>query len=182
MTMTRKSQCRSLQLCITAYAGKEYVVFLRRNLRHLYGLLETRTSLRELSLVLVGDQRMTELHQRFMQINAPTDVMTFEMEHDSRGRPISGEVVVCVPEARRRAGPSKKAIRRELLLYSLHGMLHLSGFDDRTKRDFDRMHRMEDHLLTQLGVGAIFNPSPGAKGWRPARTYPAGQRPKDSQR
>jgi probable rRNA maturation factor len=125
---------------------------------------------------------MTALHRRFMQINAPTDVMTFELEHDRRGRPMGGEVIVCVSEARRIAGPSRRAIRRELLLYSLHGMLHLSGFDDRTDRDFQRMHRMEDKLLEQLGIGAVFDHSPmRARTPRPTRSR-TGPTTKDSPR
>jgi hypothetical protein len=37
-------------------------------------------------------------------------------------------------------------------------MLHLSGFDDRTRAEFDRMHRTEDRILTRLGIGAVFRP------------------------
>jgi probable rRNA maturation factor len=44
------------------------------------------------------------------------------------------------------------------LLYSLHGMLHLCGFDDRTEPDFRRMHQTEDEILTRLGVGPVFQP------------------------
>ncbi len=48
--------------------------------------------------------------------------------------------------------------RNEVLLYALHGMLHLSGFDDRTDADFRKMHRMEDRLLARLGIGPVFGP------------------------
>jgi hypothetical protein len=37
-------------------------------------------------------------------------------------------------------------------------MLHLSGYDDRTRGGFDRMHRTEDRILTKLGVGPVFRP------------------------
>jgi hypothetical protein len=51
-------------------------------------------------------------------------------------------------------------VERELLLYALHGMLHLAGFDDRTARGFATMHRTEDDILTRLGVGPVFS-APG---------------------
>jgi hypothetical protein len=58
-------------------------------------------------------------------------------------------------------------VRDELLLYAVHGMLHLCGYDDRTDRDFAAMHRREDHILSRLGVGAIFGA--GATAARGAR-------------
>jgi probable rRNA maturation factor len=113
-------------------------------------------ALRELSVALVGDKRMAELHLRFLNIPGPTDVLTFPLEFDRRGKIIGGEVVVCVPEARRQCRENRVKLREELLLYSLHGMLHLCGFDDRTKRGFERMHSTEDDILARLGVGPVF--------------------------
>jgi probable rRNA maturation factor len=92
-----------------------------------------------------------------MGIAGPTDVLTFPMELDARGRPTGGEVVICIPEARRRCKELKTPLKHELLLYAIHGMLHLSGFDDRTDREFRRMHRMEDTILRRLGVGPVFD-------------------------
>lgn len=116
-----------------------------------------KSSLDELSIALVGDAQMSQLHQRFMGIAGPTDVLTFPLEHDGRGRCVSGEVVVCVPEARRQAKERGISVEDEVLLYAVHGMLHLSGFDDRTQADYRTMHRTEDRILTQLGVGAVFH-------------------------
>jgi ssRNA-specific RNase YbeY (16S rRNA maturation enzyme) len=47
-----------------------------------------------------------------------------------------------------------------LLLYAVHGTLHLCGHDDRTAREYRIMHRTEDDLLTRLGVGPVFAASP----------------------
>ena len=117
-----------------------------------------RCRLAELSIALVGDATMARLHQQFMGIPGPTDVLTFPLDLDRRGRPISGEIVVCVPEARRRARGMQVELKQELLLYALHGLLHLNGFDDRNDREFRRMHRMEDTILARLGVGPVFEP------------------------
>jgi len=146
---------RALRLSVAADLGRAFVPYLRRQLRRVHATLNP--PLREFSLVLVNDKRMSELHERFMGIAGPTDVLTFPLDLDSRRRPISGEVVVCVPEARRRAREHDVAVKDELLLYALHGMLHLCGFDDRTDRGFARMHRAEDMILTQLGVGPVFH-------------------------
>ena len=55
------------------------------------------------------------------------------------------------------------AARDEVLLYALHGVLHLCGYDDRTDRDFAAMHRREDEILERLGVGAIFRAGDGRR-------------------
>ncbi|MGN6726072.1 MAG: rRNA maturation RNAse YbeY, partial [Tepidisphaeraceae bacterium] len=47
-------------------------------------------------------------------------------------------------------------VAQELLLYALHGVLHLSGYDDRTESDHRRMHRREDQILHRIGIGPLF--------------------------
>jgi probable rRNA maturation factor len=136
-----------------------------------------RPPLRELSLALVNDRRMAALHEQFMGIPGPTDVLTFPLDEDDRGNVTAGEVVVCVPEARRQAKERGVDVERELLLYALHGMLHLCGYDDRTTPAFRTMHATEDRILTQLGVGPVFNPGtpPAAPPPRRARK-PSGRK------
>jgi probable rRNA maturation factor len=164
LSHTPVSETFELGLIAEARGSRGYLGYLKRHLRTSHGLL--KSPLRSLSVAIVGDKHMVELHQQFMNIPSPTDVLTFELEHDSKGNTIEGEVVICLPEARRRAGNAQAALRRELLLYGLHGMLHLSGYDDKTAKGFARMHRKEDQILTQLGVGAVFSPgavsNPGA--------------------
>jgi probable rRNA maturation factor len=151
---------RPLSLTITPDVAKRYVPFVRRHLRAAHAIL--RPHLRELSVALVGDRRMARLHERFMGLPGPTDVLTFPLEQDGRGRVTAGDVVVCVPEARRQAKAHGVSVERELLLYALHGMLHLCGYDDRTDAAFAAMHRTEDRILSQLGVGPVFAPTTSA--------------------
>lgn len=154
----------SLDVTITAETGRAFVPFLRKQLVAAHGALESTLEptrrrplrLRELSLALVGDRRMSALHHRFMGIHGPTDVLTFPIDQDQDGAVTLGEVIVCVPQARREAKRGTIPVRLELLLYALHGMLHLLGYDDRTARDFHTMHRIEDDILTQLGFGPVF--------------------------
>ena len=165
----RNREHLSIQTAAMARVTPRTVHELERRLRAAHAIL--RPALWHLSLALVGDQRMSRLHEQFIGIAGPTDVLTFELEHDERGRVVGGEVVVCVPEARRQAHARGSNVQSELLLYALHGMLHLCGFDDRTDRGFRTMHRTEDELLNQIGVGPVFRPAarPIARRKRAAR-------------
>src|SRR5204862_7574758 len=129
----------SLALTLTPEQGARFVPYLRRYLRAAHGIL--RPPLREMSVALVGDRRMAKLHEQFMGVASPTDVLTFPLDVDARGKVLSGDVAVCVPEARRQARPHGVTTERELLLYALHGLLHLCGYDDRTDAAFATMHR-----------------------------------------
>jgi len=154
-----------LHLTIRAEVGATFVPYLRRQLRRAHAIL--RPMLIDFSLAVVNDARMSDLHIRFMNIAGPTDVLTFPLDLHDGGEATSGEVIVCLPEARRRAKDHGVPVRDEVLLYALHGMLHLAGFDDRTARDFARMHRTEDDILARLGVGPVFQPN-ARKASRPA--------------
>jgi len=153
MITTRRGS--KFDLKITARAGRAHVAFLKKMLGRAHGLLRSR--LRELSVALVADAQMSELHGRFMHKPSPTDVLSFPLEEDSRGRATSGEIVINVSQALRESRRRGIALQNELLLYALHGMLHLKGLDDRTDPQYRRMHALEDCILTQLGVGAVFN-------------------------
>jgi probable rRNA maturation factor len=176
----------SFTVTITAETGRAFVPFLRKNVIGAHELLvawASRPSIRgaaatarrsgetpkppkvhlgEMSLALVNDARMSELHAQFMGIHGPTDVLTFPIDQDDKGHVTSGEVIVCVPQARRAARRHRIPPRLELLLYALHGMLHLLGYDDRTARDFHTMHRTEDDILERLGFGRVFDAAPAA--------------------
>ena len=157
------------------------MAFLRRHLRAAYRIL--RPPLRELSVALVGDAKISALHEQFMGIAGPTDVLTFPLDLDARGRPVAGEVVICVAEARRRAKEHGASLERELLLYALHGLLHLCGYDDKTDASFRAMHRTEDQILTRLGVGPVFAPGKATASRKaPRGRTPVGQTTKPRRR
>jgi probable rRNA maturation factor len=143
------------------------IPLLRRYIPRAHAALAARSRrglpLRDMSIALVNDARMAELHQEFMSIPGPTDVLTFPLDHDARGRVTSGEVVICVPYARRIAKERKIPADREVLLYAIHGMLHLLGYDDRNPAAYRTMHRTEDELLTKLGIGPLFDPQRGGR-------------------
>ncbi len=113
-----------------------------------------------ISLVVVDDAEMTELHKQYRDEPGTTDVLTFDLR-DNTDRPattsVEGDLVLCMDEARRQAEQRGHDTRLELLLYAVHGLLHLLGEDDHDPAAFARMHKREDELLTQAGFGPVFD-------------------------
>ena len=83
---------------------------------------------------------MARVHRVFLGDPAVTDVITFPY----------GEILVCPAVARERAAEYGLDTEREVLLYALHGLLHLSGYDDRTPSLTQEMARAQARLLERL--------------------------------
>ena len=101
-------------------------------------------------MALITDERMHELNRQFLQHDYPTDVLTFPgAETDPRH--LIGEIILSVDTASRMANELGVSLEGELLLYFIHGILHLQGFDDLTETEAPQMRKMEQHFLEQAG-------------------------------
>lgn len=114
----------------------------------------------DLTLVVVADEQMARLHEQYTGVADTTDVLTFDLAEDTERDTdfIEGDIVICLDEARRQADKRGHPVHHELLLYAVHGLLHLIGEDDHDEADYQKMHAREDALLEQLGIGRVFNP------------------------
>jgi len=106
------------------------------------------------AIEIVDDRKMSLLHGRWMDDDSTTDVLTFPMS--APGEPIDVDIAVCVDEAERRAEEYGHDRLRELVLYALHGLLHVTGHDDHDAEEFRLMHAEEDRLLDAVGLGRVF--------------------------
>ena len=118
------------------------------------------TASAEVSVAVVGDTEIAQLHEKYMNIKGPTDVLTFDFAEKRRtganGRHVEGEIVVSADTAKRRAEERTHSVAAELALYVVHGTLHLLGMDDASEQQAMKMHDMEDEILATIGVGRIF--------------------------
>ena len=107
-------------------------------------------AIHEVDVAVVDDSQIAALNRRYLRRPGPTDVLSFDMgEPGASG--LCAQIVVCaqvaVAEARRRrTGP-----QAELMLYVLHGLLHLLGYDDLADDDAERMHARQDEILAVVG-------------------------------
>jgi rRNA maturation RNase YbeY len=140
--------------------GKVDGRWIARRLRKVLRLLGVEKG--EWAVVIVGDREMKGLHLRTMGLDSTTDVLTFdlreaaEIKRTKEGSAVELDTVVCLDEAKRRGKELGHSVERELLLYGVHSLLHVQGYDDVKTGQAARMHRREDELLIALSVGPVF--------------------------
>lgn len=108
----------------------------------------------ELSLLLVTTEVMAELHERWLDLPGPTDVMSFPMDELRPGRDgeepepgILGDIVLCPDVAAGQARQAGHSTVEELLLLTTHGILHLLGFDHAEPDEEKEMFALQRQLL-----------------------------------
>jgi probable rRNA maturation factor len=106
----------------------------------------------ELAVCLVGEAAMIRLNETYLQHAGSTDVITFDYSDRDRSGLFSGEIFICVNEAIKQAPRFRSTWQSELLRYLIHGLLHLSGYDDKQTAARRIMKRKEDQLLRLISV------------------------------
>ena len=102
---------------------------------------------------LTSDTAIHQINRDHLGHDYPTDVISFSY---TANRPhIEGELVVSVDTAAERASELGWSVDHELLLYIVHGILHITGMDDHDPQDRLAMRRAEREVMLQLGVGDI---------------------------
>jgi probable rRNA maturation factor len=119
--------------------------------------------LAELSVLLVDEPAMTELHVRWMGEEGPTDVLAFPMDelrlpqpggHSDHGSAepdaaevLLGDVVICPQVAAAQAAEADSDVQDEIDLLCTHGILHLLGYDHAEPEEHATMFGLQDRLL-----------------------------------
>ena len=108
----------------------------------------------ELHVVLIGVAAMRKLNRQFLGKDSPTDVLAFDLRGPdsipSDGATVVGEIYVCPAVAVDAARDYDTTPARELVLYIVHGMLHLAGLRDGTERGRTHMRRAEERVMQEL--------------------------------
>jgi probable rRNA maturation factor len=117
------------------------------------------SKLAELSVMLVELDVMADLHERWMELPGPTDVMAFPMDElESARRPdasdlgpaLLGDIVLCPAFARDQARQAGHSLLEELHLLTVHGVLHLLGYDHAEPAEEREMFTLQSRILADF--------------------------------
>lgn len=107
-----------------------------------------------LSILLTGNEKIRQLNHQFRQRDRVTDVLSFpadqgipDLEH------YLGDVAISLPVAQEQAGEAGHSLAAELSLLTVHGVLHLLGYDDEEPAAREIMWAAQNDILAALGIG-----------------------------
>jgi probable rRNA maturation factor len=108
----------------------------------------------ELSISLVDEDEMSALHVRWMDEPGATDVLSFPMDEmkphsAAQGPGMVGDIVLCPDFAVQQAKDAGHSLQEELELLTVHGVLHLLGYDHRESEEKKVMFGLQDEFLGQ---------------------------------
>jgi probable rRNA maturation factor len=115
----------------------------------------------EVSVTFVSNERIHEINREFRDKDAPTDVISFAMEELGEGEiqligaelpRVLGDIIISIPKAEEQAKEYGHSFIRELGFLSVHGFLHLLGYDHMEKAEEEKMFSRQKEILDDYGL------------------------------
>lgn len=107
-------------------------------------VLDLKISEAELCFVFISDDHLADMNKKYLNHDTLTDIITFNW---NEGNSLKGEMYISVDRVAENANKYGADLETELRRVMIHGVLHLAGFNDKTKKDKAKMRRAEDKYL-----------------------------------
>lgn len=116
----------------------------------------------ELSVTFVTNERIQQINSEYRNIDRPTDVISFALEDEVEGEQelllsdenpvLLGDIIISVEKAKEQAEEYGHSFSRELGFLSVHGFLHLLGYDHMNEQEEKEMFKRQDVILESYGL------------------------------
>ena len=110
----------------------------------------------EASIIIVDNKKIRKINKEYRNIDKETDVISFALEDDETfiNIPVRilGDIYISIDKAKLQAEEYGHSLKRELAFLTVHGMLHLLGFDHMNKEDEKVMFKKQDEILNELEI------------------------------
>lgn len=127
-------------------AGVRFSLKRRRGLKQfIERQLKKRAKRIQLDYIFCSDEFLLKINRQFLKHDFYTDVITFPLT--STKELLEAEIYISVEQVKENAAEMKEKLESEMLRVIFHGVLHLTGFNDKSKKDKQNMRREEDKWL-----------------------------------
>lgn len=109
----------------------------------------------DVNIIYVNDRQIRKLNAQYLKRDRPTDVIAFPMNEINPEQIESfllGDIAVSVETASRQAEELGHTLQRELNILTIHGLLHLAGYDDSTEEELKKMNKKTEELLMEMSL------------------------------
>ena len=108
----------------------------------------------ELNIVFFSNQKIRAINRKYLGKDVSTDVIAFprgdRLQTSDIRHQVAGDIAISTDKAAQNAKEYGTTFLEETVLYVIHGILHLTGYDDRKKRTREIMRRKEDGLFQKI--------------------------------
>lgn len=104
----------------------------------------------EIVFIFCSDEHLLTINNEYLNHDTYTDIITFDYSKDNHLLPISGDIFISVDRVKENALKFSKSFEEELHRVIIHGVLHLLGYTDKTKKTKAEMTKEEDVCLAAL--------------------------------
>ncbi len=109
----------------------------------------------EISIAVFDGETIRDLNRQYLNHDYETDVLSFVLDRDQANGCLNGEVIVSATTAVRLAEEHGIAAEDEMLLYIMHGLLHLVGLNDKSRSERILMRNAEQRYADWLGISYV---------------------------
>lgn len=108
------------------------------------------------NIIIVDEQKIQELNKNYRNIDRVTDVISFALEDDdtfiNTDFRVLGDIYICLKRAKDQALEYGHSFLREICFLSIHGLLHLLGYDHMTPSEEEVMFNLQEMILNEYGI------------------------------
>ena len=108
------------------------------------------------SVIFVNEKEIQEINKEYRGIDKVTDVISFALEDNSNivynNTRVLGDIYICIPRMLEQSSSYGHSIKRELSFLTIHGLLHLLGYDHMKKEDEEEMFALQELILNEEGI------------------------------
>lgn len=110
----------------------------------------------EFNVIIIDNEKIHEINREYRGVDRPTDVITFALEdhkdiefEDIR---LLGDVYISIEKARSQAEEYGHSLKREISFLTIHGLLHLLGYDHMEEKEEKEMFKLQNEILDSYGI------------------------------
>jgi len=158
MRRTAKDQCK-IDVLVESGLWKEPRVvksLVRRAIKEAAAAVSTSKA--ELAIVLTSDSAIRLLNRDWRDTDAATNVLSFPAQSAGGEPPLLGDIVLAYETVAREAHDEGKPFAHHVAHLTVHGFLHLNGYDHQRGKDAEEMEKLERKILRRLAIPDPYRP------------------------
>ena len=137
---------------INDYGYKDYE-YLNDVINFVIEKMDIKKSL--FDIIFIDDEEMQKLNKEYRGIDRTTDVLSFALNDNKHINPVInslGDIFISIPKMKSQAKEYGHSEKRELSFLTIHGILHLLGYDHMEKDEEEIMFGLQKEILNELGI------------------------------